>query len=213
MKLLVVFAVCVTAANAVPGGYGSSSYSSPLIINRRLVSPSPPKSYEKPIEVKAEIPSYAEYPEALKKLIPILKLRLENDNKGTYDLESISGDGSKITEQGSLKDLGDKEGPVTVSRGSYSFVGDDGKTYKVDWTADENGFQAKGDHLPTPPPIPAEILKSLEENKVQVSSYDDSSYSSPNIFRVSSHSYSPTIVKKIKTVSQPVSIRIKSGAY
>ncbi|CAL8110068.1 unnamed protein product [Orchesella dallaii] len=208
MKLFVVFAVCVAAANAVP--YGSASYSAPLI--RRVVTSPPSKSYGEPIEVKAEIPSYAAYPEALKKMIPILKLRLENDNKGTYNLETVSGDGSKITEQGSLKDLGDKEGPVTVSRGSYSFVGDDGKTYTVDWTADENGFQAKGDHLPTPPPIPAEILKSLKENKVQVSSYDDSSYSSPTIFKVSSDSYSPTIVKSIKT-TEPVSIRIKSGSY
>ena len=38
--------------------------------------------------------------------------------------------------------------------GSYSYPGPDGVVYSVDWVADENGFQATGDHLPTPVPIP-----------------------------------------------------------
>lgn len=47
-------------------------------------------------------------------------------------------------------------GSQTVS-GSYSYTGDDGKEYTVNYKADGNGFQATGDHLPTPPPIPQEI--------------------------------------------------------
>lgn len=54
-----------------------------------------------------------------------------------------------------------EEGSLQVS-GSYSYVGDDGQTYTVTYTADENGYRAEGAHLPTPPPIPEEILKSLQ---------------------------------------------------
>lgn len=50
------------------------------------------------------------------------------------------------------------------AEGGYSYTGDDGKLYKITYTAGEGGYQPVGDHLPTPPPIPAEILKSLEQN-------------------------------------------------
>lgn len=50
------------------------------------------------------------------------------------------------------------------SQGSFAYKGDDGQDYSISYTADENGFVARGAHLPTPPPIPEEILKSLEQN-------------------------------------------------
>lgn len=50
------------------------------------------------------------------------------------------------------------------AQGAFSYTGDDGQVYSLTYTADEGGYQPKGDHLPTPPPIPEEILKSLEQN-------------------------------------------------
>lgn len=56
-----------------------------------------------------------------------------------------------------MENLGtDKEEQVV--EGSYSYVGDDGKTYTVHYVADSNGYRASGDHLPVPPPIP-EIIQ------------------------------------------------------
>merc|ERR1712071_580574 len=51
----------------------------------------------------------------------------------------------------------------TVSKGSYSFTAEDGVVLTVNWVADENGFQATGDHLPTPPPMPAHVVKLLAD--------------------------------------------------
>ncbi|KPJ17570.1 Cuticle protein 2 [Papilio machaon] len=52
----------------------------------------------------------------------------------------------------------------TQAEGAFSYVGDDGHVYTVQYVADEHGFRAQGAHLPTPPPIPEAILKSLEQN-------------------------------------------------
>lgn len=49
-------------------------------------------------------------------------------------------------------------------QGSFSYTGDDGAQYSITYTADENGFNAQGAHLPTAPPIPEEIQKALAYN-------------------------------------------------
>jgi hypothetical protein len=46
--------------------------------------------------------------------------------------------------------------------GSFSWTSPEGLTFTTSYTADENGFVATGDHLPVPPPIPADIQASLK---------------------------------------------------
>ena len=75
-----------------------------------------------------------------------------------------SEDGTKVEESGSQKQIGETEEEIgTVSKGSYSFTAEDGVVLTVNWVADENGFQATGDHLPTPPPMPAHVVKLLAD--------------------------------------------------
>lgn len=58
-----------------------------------------------------------------------------------------TSDGSEKDEVGEIRNAGTDEESIAVT-GHYSYVGDDGKTYDVKYTADENGFQPEGDHLP-----------------------------------------------------------------
>ena len=50
-------------------------------------------------------------------------------------------------------------GLLAAPKGSYSLISPDGVELNVNWDADENKFQATGDHLPTPPPMHEHKLK------------------------------------------------------
>lgn len=65
-------------------------------------------------------------------------------------------------ETGFLKNVGVPEQEALVQFGSYSYTDPDGKQVSVTYTADEGGFRATGDHLPTPPPVPPEVQKGLD---------------------------------------------------
>ncbi|CAD7013191.1 endocuticle structural glycoprotein SgAbd-3 [Ceratitis capitata] len=84
---------------------------------------------------------------------------VEYDGKFHYHYEL--GDGSKASQDGVLKNV-DPEHQGESIEGKFAFVGDDGKEYLVSYIADENGYQPIGDHLPTPPPVPESVLKTLK---------------------------------------------------
>ncbi|XP_057370549.1 larval cuticle protein 1-like isoform X3 [Daphnia carinata] len=105
-------------------------------------------------------------PQGDKKPIEIISSNIEANADGSYSFAFESADGTKVSESGSQKQVGPKPEDIgTVSRGSYSYLSPDGVTLTVNWVADENGFQATGDHLPTPPPMPAHVVKMLADLK------------------------------------------------
>lgn len=72
-----------------------------------------------------------------------------------YFLRFKTGNNIDVSEQGFLKDFSDDHpNGVLVQHGGYSYTAPDGQIIRVDYTADEHGFRATGDHIPTAAPIP-----------------------------------------------------------
>ncbi|XP_049868722.1 pupal cuticle protein 20-like [Pectinophora gossypiella] len=96
--------------------------------------------------------------------IPILKYENVNNGDGNYRYSYETGNGISAHESGSPRAAG-PEGPAVTADGGFSYRAPDGQQISLSYTADENGFHPTGSHLPTPPPIPEEILRSIEFNR------------------------------------------------
>lgn len=99
-------------------------------------------------------------------------LRQKNNNDGeTYSYSYETENGIYAEENGVATN-------GVEAQGGFAYTDDDGKLYSIRYTAGQNGFVPQGDHLPTPPPIPEEILKALEQNARDEAAgiYDDGSY-------------------------------------
>ncbi|XP_014234057.2 larval cuticle protein LCP-17-like [Trichogramma pretiosum] len=81
--------------------------------------------------------------------------------EGHYSHSFETENGIYQQEQGSASVPGET-GKVVASQGSYQYTAPDGQVIQVQYTADQNGFQAQGDHLPKAHPIPEAIARSLE---------------------------------------------------
>jgi hypothetical protein len=88
----------------------------------------------------------------------------------TKQTSDINPDGSYTHEYQTSNGISGSESGVggQYAQGANSYYAPDGQLIQITYTADENGYQAQGAHLPTPPtppPIPAAILRSLEWNR------------------------------------------------
>ncbi|KAG5671146.1 hypothetical protein PVAND_001359 [Polypedilum vanderplanki] len=93
----------------------------------------------------------------------IISNTFADDGAGNFNFAFETSNGIKEQASGQLKDVtvpvydtngqktGDQPGKAEVQTGSFSYTAPDGTPITVQWTADENGFSATGDHLPQPP--------------------------------------------------------------
>ncbi|CAH0547606.1 unnamed protein product [Brassicogethes aeneus] len=97
-----------------------------------------------------------QYQKSAEQQTAIVRLENNNNGDGTYNFLYETENGIQAQEQGS--------GGIQAD-GGFSYKSPEGQSFEVTYTADENGFHPQGAHLPTPPPIPEAILKSIEDNK------------------------------------------------
>ncbi|CAH0588056.1 unnamed protein product [Chrysodeixis includens] len=100
--------------------------------------------------------------------IPILRLSNEMDLDGSFSYEALGADQTHYVQHSRMENAGAGKDEQVVE-GSYSYVGDNGKTYTVHYIADANGFRASGDHLPVAPPIPEIIQRAVQYNLAEES--------------------------------------------
>ncbi|KAG6450251.1 pupal cuticle protein 20 [Manduca sexta] len=109
--------------------------------------------------------------------IPITSFENVNNGDGSYHFSYETGNGISAQESGAPRAPG-PEGLAVTAEGAFSYRTPDGQQIALTYTADENGFHPVGPHLPTPPPIPEEILRSIEFNRQNPSS--EGSYNGGN---------------------------------
>ncbi|XP_063361333.1 endocuticle structural glycoprotein ABD-4-like [Cydia amplana] len=94
--------------------------------------------------------------------IPIIRQEQVINPDGSYKWSYETGNGIAAEEQGYVKNLGVPDQEAQTAQGQYQYTAPDGQVIQLTYIADENGFQPQGAHLPTPPPIPADIQKALD---------------------------------------------------
>lgn len=128
------------------------------------------QTYQEPAEQpqqyqqKAAQQTYQQQKQETTTWIPILKYNKQQGDDGSYQTEYETGNQILATENGYIRDKSEQlPGGVLVQQGQYSYISPEGEVINVQYTADDKGFHATGDHIPTPPPIPAEIQKGLDQ--------------------------------------------------
>ncbi|XP_050663757.1 endocuticle structural glycoprotein ABD-4-like [Leptidea sinapis] len=97
-------------------------------------------------------------PQAPTEPIPILRQDSQVNGDGSYQYSFETGNGISADQKGDLKKVGDVD--AIEVQGQFQYPGDNGNI-QLSYIADENGYQPRGDHLPTAPPVPEAIQRAL----------------------------------------------------
>ncbi|XP_075233432.1 uncharacterized protein LOC142331429 [Lycorma delicatula] len=141
--------------SAVGQDLGKYATPSPAPVPRYSATPPPSRQYSQTPEPQTIKSDYVTP-------IPIIRFDKVQAQDGSYKSSYETGNNIIAEETGFLKNVGDKDQEALVQHGSYSYTDPDGNVITVTYTADEGGFRAEGAHLPTPPPVPAEIQRALD---------------------------------------------------
>ncbi|KXJ81755.1 endocuticle structural glycoprotein SgAbd-2 [Aedes albopictus] len=120
-----------------------------------------------------------EYHHVEHKHIPIVHSESYHGHDGSFKHEYESANGISVQEQGYVKNAGDKEHATNVVHGSYSYTDPHGVPVSVSYSADENGFQAHGSHIPTAPPLPKALVEAYAKAGSHPESHAEVHYSKP----------------------------------
>ncbi|CAG7723270.1 unnamed protein product [Allacma fusca] len=96
--------------------------------------------------------------------VTIVRSSHDINDDGSFSWVSETSDGTLVSQSGRIKnpEEPDQEKRILLLEGEFKYVADNGDNINLKYTADENGFQPIGEHLPTAPPTPDHVLKTLE---------------------------------------------------
>ncbi|XP_043238895.1 cuticle protein CP14.6-like isoform X1 [Amphibalanus amphitrite] len=128
------------------------------------------------LAVAAAAPSELPYE---RNIVEILRQNIDHNDDQSYQHSFESENGISVSESGQPED----DDSYSVS-GQFSYTAPDGVTYTVLYSAGEQGFQAQGDHLPTPVPTEYPTPEVSEEEDEEEEEKEEEVRGEPQYERV-----------------------------
>ncbi|XP_043242051.1 larval cuticle protein 65Ag1-like isoform X2 [Amphibalanus amphitrite] len=116
------------------------------------------------VAVVAAAPQFDQQQFVSQPQVRILSQKNEQDQIGNYEYAYEQDNGQRVQEVGRVAPGSQPETGSIEQQGSFEFVGDDGNTYRVDYTANEGGFQPQAPHLPVAPAQIPEYAQLRQEH-------------------------------------------------